>query len=69
MTASRLGVVLPGLIDLDGIVAKSGRSKIAHQQPAIGMGVGAHPAVRLRRKRRDLRHQRARPRRTVLPGR
>ena len=58
----------PGRRHIDGIVAKVGHAQVAQQHAAVGVRIGAHPPVALRRQLGQLGDRAGRSRRTVLPA-
>ena len=59
----------PGCGNVDGVVAEVGQSQVAQQQAAVGVRIGAHAALALRRQLGELGLEPARSRRTVPRGR
>ena len=60
MTRVASASTAPGLGHVHGVVAKIGQLQILEQQAAVGMRVGAHPALASRRAVRQSR-RRSRP--------
>ena len=66
--ARRLGLDGAGLRHVDGVVAEVGQPQVAQQQAAVGVRVGAHAPLALRRQLGQFGHAARRSRRTAPPA-